>query len=123
MKKRDAIYMALLVFVAAGMLVDWYFWPQGVLDLTLNDIVQMVGIVLLVSWWQIEDARGRGASVSGVAKWMTVMLAPVGSAIYLVQSRGWGRAVPVFLTFWGGFVIAIVAGEFLGGWLVAGGFL
>ena len=92
MKRRDAIYVALLAFVAAGMLVDSVVWPQAIPDFTPNDVVQMIGIIVLVSWWQIEDASGRGALVGRTAKWMTILFAPAGSAVYLVQSRGWSRA-------------------------------
>ena len=123
MKKREAIYVTLLVFVAAGMLVDWYVWRQAIPDFTPNDVVQMIGIIVLVSWWQIEDASGRGAFVSRAAKWMTILFAPAGSAVYLVQSRGWSRALPVFLAFWLGVTAAALAGDFLGGWLPASGIL
>ena len=50
MKKCEAIYVTLLVFVAAGMLVDWVVWPQAKPDFTPNDVVQMIGIIVLVSW-------------------------------------------------------------------------
>ncbi|MCC0029016.1 MAG: hypothetical protein H6891_01520 [Brucellaceae bacterium] len=123
MRKRDAIYLALLVFVAAGMLIDWVVWPRAIPDFTPNDVVQMVGIIVLVSWWQIEDASGHGAFVSRAAKWMTIMFAPAGSAVYLVQSRGWSRALPVFLAFWLGVTAAALAGDLLGGWLSASGIL
>lgn len=103
MTKRNVVYAALAIFITAGMFIDVYVWPGGTpARLTWNDLVQMVGIITLASWWQIADAEELGIRRSSAARFVTVLFVPVGSAIYLFQSRRWKSAVLAYLAFWGG---------------------
>lgn len=121
MTKRNAIYLALVIFIAAGFVIDVWAWPAGTPSrFTWNDAIQLVGVVVLSSWWQIADARQRGVRRSGVASTLTVMFVPIGSAVYLFQSRNWRSAVAVYLVFWGGIMLAAAAGAFGATALLAG---
>jgi hypothetical protein len=122
MTKRNWIYVALLVFITFGMLVDAIVWPNGSRTLTWNDLIQAIGIVILVSWWQIVDANQLGQRRSTAAK-IFAILVPVGHAIYLYQSRNWKPATALFLLYWAGILIVYIAASFAAGMLVAPGWL
>ena len=114
MTKRNVIYAVLALFITAGMFIDVYVWPGGTpARLTWNDLLQMVGIVTLASWWQIADAAELGIRRSSAARFVTVLFVPVGSAIYLFQSRHWKSAVLAYLVFWGGLVAVAAAAAYL----------
>ncbi len=122
MKKRDWIYVALLVFIAFGFLVDAAMWPHGPpRSFTVNDLVQLVGLILLVSSWQIADAHIRLRPRSSAVKLMTVFLIPLGQVIYIYQSRPWKQATVVCLGFFAGVLAAGAAAITLGIWLVETG--
>lgn len=114
MMKRHAIYGGLLAFIAAGVLIDWYIWNGNPPSFTANDLVQLAGIILLTSWWQIVDADLREVNRSRLATAMTVLLAPVGLLIYLFQTRRPAWATAAFVVFLGGIVLALVAADSLG---------
>ncbi|MGV1958067.1 hypothetical protein ACQZ5G_06010 [Agrobacterium sp. 22-214-1] len=60
MAKRNWIYVGLLAFISLGLLIDAAVWPAGPpASFTANDLVQMIGIITLFAWWQIEDAEKR----------------------------------------------------------------
>jgi len=104
----------LVIFIVAGMFIDVYVWPYGSpARLTWNDLLQMVGIVILASWWQTADAAELGIRRSPLAKLVTVLFVPVGSAIYLFQSRHWKSATVTYLAFWGGIVLVAAAAAYL----------
>ena len=118
MTKRNWIYVALLVFITFGILVDAIVWPNGPPTLTWNDLIQAIGIVILVSSWQIVDADQLGERRSTAAKILAILV-PVGHAIYLYQSRNWKPATALFLLYWAGILIVYIAASFAAGMLVA----
>ncbi|KAA3503362.1 hypothetical protein DXM27_09150 [Rhizobium rhizogenes] len=123
MTKRNWIYVGLLVFISLGLLIDAAIWPAGPpSSFTANDLVQMVGILTLFSWWQIEDAAKKDFQRSSAAKVATILLAPVGLAIYLYQTRPWKRATVGLIGFMGGLVLVGVPALLLADWLVVQGF-
>ncbi|WP_418136640.1 hypothetical protein [Agrobacterium sp. El2ro-1b] len=123
MTKRNWIYVGLLIFISLGLLIDAAIWPAGPSSsFTANDLVQMVGILTLFSWWQIEDAAKSDVKRSSAAKVATILLAPVGLAIYLYQTRPWKRATVGFIGFMGGLVLVGVPTLLLADWLVVQGF-
>lgn len=115
MTKRDAVYAAFLGFIAIGVLIDWYIWRGALPPFSLNDIVQMIGILLLTAWWQIEDATMHGYERGRAARILTIVFVPVGLAIYLFQTRPWSRAGAIFIGYLGGAVVAVIAADLLGG--------
>ncbi|PSJ57634.1 hypothetical protein [Pseudaminobacter soli (ex Li et al. 2025)] len=121
MKKRETIYTGLLAFVAAGILIDRYFWGLNPPPLSLNDLIQIVGIVCLIAWWQIEDAEAHGFSRSRAASLATALLPPLGLAIYLFQARRWTWAITGFVAFWAGVTLVAVVADYLGLTLFANG--
>ncbi len=123
MTKRDWIYIGLLGFTSLGFLIDSAVWPAGPpSSLTINDLIQMIGIATLFSWWEIEDATRSDLKRSSAARTMTVLLAPVGLAIYLYQTRPWKRATIGLIAFVAGLVVAAILAMLLGDWLVTQGF-
>ncbi|MFK0208985.1 hypothetical protein [Agrobacterium sp. NPDC090283] len=123
MAKRNWIYVGLLAFISLGLLIDAAIWPAGPpSSFTANDLVQMIGIITLFAWWQIEDAEKRDARRSSVAKVATIMLAPVGLAIYLYQTRRWTYATIGLIAFMGGILLAAILTLLLGDWLILQGF-
>lgn len=122
MAKRNWIYVGLLAFISLGLLIDAAVWPAGPpASFTANDLVQMIGIITLFAWWQIEDAEKRDLQRSSAAKITTVLLAPIGLAIYLYQTRRWSRATLGLLAFIGGIVLIAVLTVLLGDWLIQQG--
>lgn len=120
MTKRDCIYIGLLGFISLRFLIDSAVWPAGPpSSLTVNDLIQMIGIVTLFSWWEIEDAARKDLRRSSAARTMTILLAPVGLAIYLFQTRPWKRATIGLIAFVAGLVVAAILAVLLGDWLVA----
>lgn len=123
MTKRNWIYVGLLAFISLGLLIDAAIWPAGTpSSFTANDLVQMVGILTLFSWWEIEDAAKKDIKRSSAAKAATIMLAPVGLAIYLYQTRPWKPATIGLIGFMGGLIIVGVSTLLLADWLVVQGF-
>ncbi|WP_295808017.1 hypothetical protein [uncultured Nitratireductor sp.] len=120
MTGRTAAYILLLLFVAAGVLADWCFWPVRQPGLTPNDIIQMIGIVCLVSWWQMADAKIRDGRRRRAAMWWPVLFVPVGLAVYLYGSREWKAATFMLLAFLAGLFAAMIAADFAGAYLVHG---
>ncbi|MGV1834836.1 hypothetical protein ACQZ6C_08755 [Rhizobium rhizogenes] len=119
MKTRDWIYVGLLAFIAFGLLLDAAIWPYSPPRwMTANDLVQMVGNILLVSWWQIADVNEHGCSRTPIAKLTTVLFAPLGQAIYLYQSRPWKRASLLFFGFIAGVLVVATGAVYLAAWLV-----
>lgn len=123
MTKRNWIYVGLLAFISLGLLIDAAIWPAGTpSSFTANDLVQMVGILTLFSWWEIEDAAKKDIKRSSAAKVATIMLAPVGLAIYLYQTRPWKPATIGLIGFMSGLIIVGVSTLLLADWLVVQGF-
>ncbi|MDA5632179.1 MULTISPECIES: hypothetical protein [Rhizobium/Agrobacterium group] len=123
MAKRNWIYVALLAFLSLGLLIDAAIWPAGPpSSFTANDLVQMIGIITLFAWWQIEDAEKRDIRRSPAAKVATILLAPVGLAIYLYQTRRWTRATLGLIAFMGGIFLAAILTLLLSDWLILQGF-
>lgn len=124
MKKRDWIYVGLLAFVAFGIVVDFWIWPSSVhTSLTANDIVQMAGFLFLCCWWEIEDAAIRGGRPSSLARVFTILVAPIGLAIYFYQSRRWKSATVGFVAFLLGIVATVIVTTMICDWLSANGVL
>ncbi|MBS0256810.1 MAG: hypothetical protein JSR13_03745 [Proteobacteria bacterium] len=122
MAKRNWIYVGLLAFISLGLLIDAAVWPAGPpASFTANDLVQMIGIITLFAWWQIEDAEKRDIRRSSAVKITTVLLAPVGLAIYLYQTRRWTRATLGLFAFIGGIVLIAILTVLLGDWLIQQG--
>ncbi|WP_421404010.1 hypothetical protein [Agrobacterium fabrum] len=122
MAKRNWIYVGLLAFLSLGLLIDAAIWPAGPpSSFTANDLVQMIGIITLFAWWQIEDAEKRDIRRSSAAKVATILLAPVGLAIYLYQTHRWPRATLGFIAFMGGIMLVGVLTLLLSDWLIAQG--
>lgn len=122
MAKRNWIYVGLLAFISLGLLIDAAVWPAGPpASFTANDLVQMIGIITLFAWWQIEDAEKRDLQRSAAAKITTVLLAPIGLAIYLYQTRRWPRATLGLFAFIGGIVLIAILTVMLGDWLIQQG--
>lgn len=120
MTKRNAIYGALLAFLIIGAQIDWYVWGSYLPDnLTANDIVQIVGIIVLTAWWQVADAAQGGYMRSRAAHLWTIILTPVGLGIYLFQTRSRKQAMLVLAGFFAGAVLAVIIGEVLGEYLFA----
>jgi len=111
--KRDRIYTLLLLFVAFGMVIDFIFWPADITPITLNDLVQMVGIVVLCQLWQNADAVELDVDRSSGSWIATLLLPPLGIGMHLFQTRKWQIALPVFLLFWGGYFMSIIVASFL----------
>lgn len=123
MTRRNSIYIALLAFISLGLLINAAVWPAGPPDsYTVNDMVQMVGIITLFARWQIEDADKRAVRRSSSARIATVVFAPAGLAIYLYQTHSWKTATVNLFTFMGGFLLVAILTIMLGDWLVAQGF-
>lgn len=123
MTKRDWIYIGLLAFTSLGLLIDAALWPAGPpSSFTANDLVQMIGIVTLFSWWQIADAARRDLRRSSAARSMTILFAPVGLAIYLYQTRPWKRATAGLIAFIAGLVFIAILTTLFGDWLIVQGF-
>ncbi len=122
MKKRDWIYVALLAFIAFGFLVDAAVWPHGAPNsLTANDLVQLVGLILLVSSWQIADAHALARRRNGAVQLLTVFFIPLGQIIYIYQSRPWKQATVLCIGFFAGVLAAAAMAAYLGIWLVETG--
>ena len=122
MAKRNWIYVGLLAFISLGLLIDAAVWPAGPpASFTANDLVQMIGIITLFAWWQIEDAEKPDIRRSSAVKITTVLLAPIGLAIYLYQTRRWPRATLGLLAFIGGIVLIAILTVLLGDWLIQQG--
>ncbi|MBO9655346.1 hypothetical protein O3S81_08775 [Agrobacterium sp. SOY23] len=122
MAKRNWIYVGLLAFLSLGLLIDAAVWPAGPpTSFTANDLVQMIGIITLFAWWQIEDAEKRDIRRSSAAKIVTILLAPVGLAIYLYQTRRWPRATLGLIAFMGGILLAAILTLLLSDWLILQG--
>lgn len=122
MAKRNWIYVGLLAFLSLGLLIDAAVWPAGPpTSFTANDLVQMIGIITLFAWWQIEDAEKRDIRRSSAAKIVTILLAPVGLAIYLYQTRRWPRATLGLIAFMSGILLAAILTLLLSDWLILQG--
>ncbi|WP_117193728.1 hypothetical protein [Rhizobium terrae] len=119
MTKRDFIYLALLISLAIGSIIDVFTWSGEDAGYTLNDITQLVATVVLCVWWEIEDAKLRDGKAVTLTRTMTIFFAPLGLLIYFFQSRKPLAALVWFAGFIGGAVLAIFLGAYLGEWIIA----
>jgi hypothetical protein len=119
MTKRDFIYVALLIALATGPIIDAFTGGADAVGFTLNDAGQLIATIVLCVWWEMEDAKLRGGTAATLTQTATVFLAPLGLLIYFFQSRKPIAATIAFVAFIGGALLAIIGGAFLGGWLVA----
>ncbi len=115
MNLRDAIYAALLLFIGLGILGDWYFWNDILPAFTMNDAIQIAGIIALTIWWQSEDAAMGGHSRSRAVRIATILLVPLGLAIYLLQTRPWWQAATTFMAMLAGALLTILIADLAGG--------
>jgi hypothetical protein len=111
--KRDRIYGLLLLFVAFGTVIDIIFWRAELPLITLNDLFQIVGIVVLCQLWLNADALELDLDRSSGSKIATLLLPPLGIGMHLFQTRKWQVAIPAFLLFWGGYFISNIVAGFL----------
>ena len=107
-EKRNQIYLLLMGFTAAGGFIDWFIWQNNPPSMTLNDISQMFGNVVLCRIWQYLDSRSLQVDQSSLSKLITILIAPVGMAIYMFQSRKWHVAALSWLAFWFGLLMVII---------------
>jgi hypothetical protein len=116
MTKHDWIYIGLLAFTSLGFLIDSAVWPVGPpRSFTISDLMQMMV--------EIEDATRMDLRRSPVARTMTILLAPVGLAIYLYQTRPLKEATVSPVAFAVGLIVVAILAMLLGGWLVTQGVL
>lgn len=118
MRSPTVIYGVLVLWVIIGVVAD-SFLLKVTSDLTLNDLVQAIGIALLVLLWCRADAETRQqkfpqSTIGGLA---VALLPPVGHALYLAASRPAARAAAIFLGFWLGLVVAMAMGSLAAGQL------
>tara|TARA_R110002033_G_scaffold63608_1_gene114644 strand:- start:702 stop:1094 length:393 start_codon:yes stop_codon:yes gene_type:complete len=113
LSKRDRIYGLLLLFVGFGTVVDFIVWPAVMPSMTLSDLVQIVGIVVLCQLWQNADAVELDFDRSSGSKIATLLLPPLGIGMHLFQTRKWQIAIPIFLLFWGGTFMSSLAAAFI----------
>lgn len=118
MTKRDFIYVALLVSLATGSVIDAFTGGPDAQGFTLNDLTQLIATVVLCVWWEIEDAKLRGGTAVTLTRTLTIFFAPLGLLAYFFQSRRPIAAAIAFVAFICGALLAIVGGAFLGEWLV-----
>ncbi len=113
--KRGALYIALFVVTFLGGVSDFATGTAYSEGFTVTDIAMMVGTVILIAWWCTVDARGRGRRYpTSLARICTLLFAPLGLAIYLLQSRSLPRAAGLFILFVGGLAVASFTGSALG---------
>lgn len=106
--KKNQTYLAFMLFSAFGVFVDWLFWRHTLPSFTLNDLVQMAGTIFFCRTWQKFDAHDLAVSRSGLSRILTLLITPVGLAVYLFQTRHWLTAAGTFLLFWFGYVVAVI---------------
>jgi hypothetical protein len=120
MTKRDFIYIALLVSLAVGAVIDVFTWQdQASSAFTLNDLTQLIAIVVLCVWWEIEDAKLRGQTARTLTRTTTILFVPLGLLAYFLQSR---KPLPALLGYAGfilGAFLAAMAGSYIGESLIA----
>ncbi|WP_299962873.1 hypothetical protein [uncultured Roseobacter sp.] len=109
MTKRNAIYIGLLLFIAAGVIIDWVVWQGPPAQFTWNDVMQLFGIIILVRLWQNADAAEIGHVQNLASRLLTILFMPVGTAVYFFRSRGWRSAAAGFVLFWLGIVCVVIA--------------
>lgn len=115
------IYILLITIGFFGTIIDWFLWANGQPAYTLNTFVQAVAILIATLWWQSADAEDRGINASSLSKVATIVFLPIGTAIYFYQSREWKVATAMLVAFWGGLVLALIAGDHAGNWLATNG--
>ncbi|HAT87430.1 hypothetical protein [Cohaesibacter gelatinilyticus] len=108
--RRNFIYVSLLIFLCFGAIIDEFFGLWNAYNLTWNDAVQMIGVIILTLLWQQADATALRIRPSYTSKFLTVIFSPLGMAVYLFQSRTWKSALLTYLVFCGG--IFLVFGLF-----------
>lgn len=108
--RRNFIYVSLLAFLCFGAIIDEVFGLWNAYNLTWNDALQMIGVVILTLLWQQADASALKIRPSYASKFLTVIFSPLGMAVYLFQSRPWKSALLTYLVFCGG--IFLVFGLF-----------
>ncbi|MEL7541449.1 MAG: hypothetical protein AAGJ51_11145 [Pseudomonadota bacterium] len=116
--KRNIIYISLLMFVSLGMAVDLIFWPTAMSSGTINDVIQIIGILLLCLYWEKADSEELEVSLSRGARISTLVLPLLGTAVYLFQTRRWYKAVLVYCLFWAGVLLSATATALIVGTLV-----
>lgn len=116
-RNKVLIYIVLVVVAFVGTLVDWLLWLSGEPIINKGVLVHAAAIMIGTLFWQFADAKDRGTKASVLSSVLTVAFAPIGSAIYLHQSRDWETAAVMFAAFWGGLVLAVLAANLAGNWI------
>ncbi|UUP16534.1 hypothetical protein [Nitratireductor thuwali] len=111
------IYVILVLIAFAGTLVDWLLWLSGEPVINTAVLAHAAAIVIGTLLWQFADGKDRGTRASVLSSVMTVVFAPLGSAIHLYQSRDWKAATAILAAFWGGLVVAVLTANFAGNWI------
>ena len=112
MRKSSVIYFALCGFFAFGILMDWLIWDARPPAWTWNDVTQLIGVITLCLYWQATDAAAGNAIHRRSAQLLTILLPPLGTLVYFVQTRRWPQAIGATLLFWGGIIaVAFVVDE------------
>lgn len=111
------LYIVLIMVTFLGMLVDWLLWLSGEPAINHGVLIHATAIMIGTLLWQFADAKEKGRKASVLSSALTVVFAPLGSAIYLYQSRDRKAATAMFATFWSGLVLAMLAANFAGNWV------
>jgi hypothetical protein len=114
MKKRYWIYLALLIFGAFGSVLDIALFYKNDRYTIINDIVQLIGNVMLCVWLQREDAKEKGFTVEIWIRTLTIFFIPLGGLVYLFKTRHWFRAILIACGFIGGYGAAAATGSAIG---------
>ena len=116
-RNRALIYICLIVVAFVGTLVDWLLWLSGKPAINAGVLIHAAVLMIGTLLWQFADARQRGTRAGVLSSVVTLLFAPLGSALYLHQSREWKAATAAFVAFWGGLVLAVLAANLVGNWL------
>ena len=104
MRKSTIIYLVLAGFFAFGIAVDWLVWNGLPPAWTWNDITQLIGVIVLCLYWQSQDAAERAAIHRGSARLLTILLPPLGTLVYFLQTRRLPQAILGTFIFWCGLI-------------------
>ena len=112
MQRTTGIYLVLAAFFSLGIIIDWGVWQGHPPAWTWNDAAQMIGVITLCLFWESADAQRIGARHRGSARLLTILLPPLGTTVYLFQTRAWPKALKAGVLFWGGLIaVAFVTDE------------
>ena len=109
MTRRNTIYLFLVGFFAFGIIIDWVVWNGLPPSWTWNDITQLIGVIVLCLMWEDADARTQEVPHKRSAIILTILLPPLGTAVYFFQSRRWPQAILGTILFWAGINAAAFA--------------